>query len=45
MVQLLAKALYPDLFADLNPEQNYLDFYKKYLPVQPQGTFTASLAE
>jgi iron complex transport system substrate-binding protein len=35
--------MYPDLFADLNPEQAYLDFYKKYLPVTPEGTFTLSL--
>ncbi len=43
MVQYIAKALYPTLFADLTPEQNYINFYKKYLPVVPQGTFAASL--
>ena len=42
-VQFLAKALYPSLFADLKPEQNYIDFYKKYLPVVPQGTFMTDL--
>ncbi|WP_341645194.1 ABC transporter substrate-binding protein [Thauera sp. SDU_THAU2] len=43
MVQYIAKALYPEVFADLNPEQNYIDFYKKYLPVVPQGTFATNL--
>lgn len=38
-IQYIAKALYPNLFTDINPEQNYLDFYSKYLPVTPKGTF------
>lgn len=45
MVQFIAKALYPDLFEDLDPEAAYLDYYKKYLPVQPEGTFTLKLGE
>ncbi len=43
MVQYLAKSLYPALFEDINPEENYLNFYEKYLPVHPQGTFTLDL--
>lgn len=43
MVQYIAKALYPTVFADLTPEQNYVNFYKKYLPVVPQGTFATDL--
>lgn len=43
MVQYLAKAFYPSLFKDINPEANYLNFYKHYLPVVPQGTFTVGL--
>ncbi len=43
MVQYLAKALYPELFKELDPEQNYLDFYAKYLPVQPEGTFAVDI--
>jgi iron complex transport system substrate-binding protein len=43
MIEFYAKAMYPDLFADLNPEEAYLDFYKKYLPVTPKGTFTLAL--
>lgn len=39
MIQFMAKQLYPELFADVNPEQTYLDFFKNYLPVVPEGTF------
>jgi iron complex transport system substrate-binding protein len=45
MVQFIAKSMYPSLFKDINPEQEYLDFYKKYLPVIPTGTFTAQITE
>ncbi len=45
MVQFMAKSMYPSLFEDINPEQEYLDFYKKYLPVVPTGTFTAQITE
>ena len=45
MSEYLAKALYPELFKDLKPEQDYLNFYKKYLPVMPQGTFAVSISE
>lgn len=38
-IQFMAKAVYPQLFADLNPEKTYADFYRNYLPVVPQGTF------
>lgn len=41
-LQYLAKALYPSLFADIHPEATYLDFYRNYLPIQPQGTFVLS---
>ena len=45
MVQFIAKALYPDLFADLDPEAAYIDFHKAYLPVTPEGIFTLKLGE
>jgi iron complex transport system substrate-binding protein len=45
MLQFFAKILYPDLFQDLDPDQAYLEFYKKYLPVTPKGTFTVSLSD
>ena len=43
MIQFYAKAMYPEVFSDLNPEQAYMDFYKKYLPVTPEGTFVLAL--
>ncbi|GAB7262003.1 ABC transporter substrate-binding protein [Dickeya ananatis] len=45
MVQFIAKSLYPELFKDIDPVKNYLDYYRKYLPVVPQGTFAISLAK
>ncbi|MFQ9135047.1 MAG: ABC transporter substrate-binding protein, partial [Haemophilus parainfluenzae] len=41
-VQFVAKAAYPDLFKDLDPQQTYLNFYKNYLPVTPEGTIYLS---
>jgi len=38
-VQYFAKSFYPDLFSDIDPEQNLLDFYEQYLPIEPDGTF------
>ena len=38
MVQYIAKALYPQLFKDVDPIKTYVDFHKKYLPVVPVGT-------
>lgn len=38
-IQFMAKAIYPQLFKDLNPEKTYLDFYRQNLPVVPSGTF------
>lgn len=43
MVQYIAKALYPQQFSDVDPVSNYLNYYKKYLPVTPQGTFAISV--
>lgn len=39
LIQYVAKALYPDLFTDLNPQATYLKFYEQYLPIRPKGTF------
>lgn len=38
-VQYVAKAAYPALFQDIDPQANYLSLYKRYLPVTPKGTF------
>ncbi|WGF87369.1 ABC transporter substrate-binding protein [Marinivivus vitaminiproducens] len=43
--QFLAKAFYPDLFADLDPAANYRSFYERYLPIVPEGTFMTGLGE
>lgn len=37
--QFIAKALYPELFKDIDPEKTYMDFHRRYLPIEPQGTF------
>lgn len=39
MVQYIAKALYPDLFEDIDPIETYLEFHRLYLPIVPEGTF------
>lgn len=41
--QFMAKALYPEAFADVDPEKTYMDFHEKYLPVKPNGTFFIQL--
>lgn len=41
--QFIAKALYPKVFADIDPNKTYMDFHKKYLPVVPTGTFFMQL--
>lgn len=43
MVQFIANSLYPEAFADIDPVKNYIDYYRKYLPVVPQGTFAVGL--
>ncbi|NVK40664.1 MAG: ABC transporter substrate-binding protein [Oceanospirillaceae bacterium] len=43
MIQFYAKAMYPELFKDLHPEEAYKAFYREYLPVMPEGTFVTAL--
>ncbi|MDP3797715.1 MAG: ABC transporter substrate-binding protein [Polaromonas sp.] len=38
-LQYLAKAMYPTLFTDIDPDTTYREFHRRYLPIQPQGTF------
>ncbi|WP_432355559.1 ABC transporter substrate-binding protein (plasmid) [Agrobacterium sp. rho-13.3] len=45
MVQFMAKQLYPEQFKDVDPVANYLGYYKKYLPVMPEGTFVVGLKD
>lgn len=42
-VQYLAKAFYPELFADLDPADAYRRYYERYLPIVPDGTFMIGL--
>ncbi|WP_432453305.1 MULTISPECIES: ABC transporter substrate-binding protein [unclassified Agarivorans] len=43
MIQYYAKIMYPEVFKDLDPVEYYQNFYKKYLPVRPKGTFMTHL--
>lgn len=43
MLQFIAKQLYPDLFPELDPMANYREYYRRYMPIQPQGTFAIGL--
>jgi len=42
-VQYLAKALYPDLFEDLDPQAEYLAWHARWLPIRPTGSFMLGL--
>ncbi len=42
-IQQIAKWLYPDKFADLNPEETFKEFHNKFLPIDYSGMFWASL--
>ena len=44
-LQYIAKVLYPETFADVNPMANLAEHYAKYMPVTPEGTFMVKLAE
>lgn len=35
VVQYMAKSMYPELFEDIDPEQEFFDFAAKYLPMLP----------
>ncbi len=39
----IAKALYPQAFADVDPAAELVDYYKAWLPVAPDGTFVTKL--
>ncbi len=41
--RFLAKQIYPELFEDINPEENLRDFFDKYMPVELDGVWTISL--
>ena len=41
--QYIAKQLYPDAFADVNPAQNLKTYYDTWMPVKAEGTFVLPL--
>lgn len=43
--QFMAKALYPELFKDVDPQKTFIDFHKNYLPIMPVGTFFTHLKQ
>lgn len=42
-IQQFAKWFHPELFADLNPEKNFEEFHRKFLPVTYKPGYFASL--
>ncbi len=42
-LQYIAKALYPEAFADIDPIATHRKFYEKYLPVKAEGVFMYKL--
>ncbi len=44
MVEMFAKALYPDLFADLQPQDTLKQLYQQFLPIEFSGIFWSHIA-
>ena len=42
LVEMFAKAFYPDLFADINPQQTFQQLYQQFLPLPFQGPIGVS---
>ncbi|RMF37421.1 MAG: iron ABC transporter substrate-binding protein [Alphaproteobacteria bacterium] len=42
-LQYIAKQLYPQAFADVDPLKNLQDYYKTYLPIEADGVFMLKL--
>lgn len=42
-VEMFAKAFYPDLFADIDPQQTFQQLYQQFLPVPFSGTYWSQL--
>lgn len=40
---MLAKLCQPELFADVDPEENLRTFFEKYMPVELEGVWMVSL--
>jgi len=44
-MQFIAKMLYPDVFSDVNPDETLNEFYRRFFPIEPAGTFMIKLDE
>lgn len=42
-VEMFAKAFYPDLFADINPQQTFQQLYQQFLPLPFSGIYWSQL--
>ena len=42
-VEYLAKCIHPELFRDLNPENDLKEFFAKYMPIEAKGAFMVGL--
>lgn len=42
-IQALAKACYPERFADLDPERNLREFHRRFLPFNAEGTWACRI--
>ena len=42
-LQYVAKALYPEAFADVDPQANLESFFRTYLPIEAKGTYMTRL--
>ena len=42
-IQQIAKWIYPDKFADLDPEKTFIDFHDRFLPISYSGLFWVGL--
>ncbi|MEC5342240.1 ABC transporter substrate-binding protein [Brenneria populi] len=45
MAEMFAKALYPDLFADIDPQRTLQKLYQDFLPIDYSGTYWSQLAD
>ncbi|MBZ0217475.1 MAG: ABC transporter substrate-binding protein [Fimbriimonadaceae bacterium] len=43
MLQYIAKMLYPDAFADIDPQANLERFFREYLPIEAKGSYMTKL--
>jgi len=42
-LQYMAKVLYPDAFADVDPQASLERFFQEYLPIEAEGSYMTRL--